>query len=179
MGVLRGKYYIWRGWSQCRCSLPLVYSVAVTWTWVKQRIVGITSGKFCHSEAQGFNSSGSTPGWRCKQQNLVCIKGFSLHQEGDIRHVLVVQEVGICEKEEKRSILTWPDHHLSNIQLKQNDSRWEAEMMPLIAGSKVNKISRSNIGHVSNLPVELTVSFSSHVPFHLKRWTHGGRYAVL
>lgn len=40
----------------------------------------------------------SSPGWSCEEQHFVCIKGFPLHQEGDIRHLLVVQEVGICKK---------------------------------------------------------------------------------
>lgn len=37
----------------------------------------------------------SLPGRSRKQQNFMCIKGFSLHQEGDIRHLFVVQEVGV------------------------------------------------------------------------------------
>lgn len=33
---------------------------------------------------------------RCrKQQHLMSVKRFPLHQEGDIRHLFVVQEVGI------------------------------------------------------------------------------------
>lgn len=35
------------------------------------------------------------PGRSCKQQNFVCIKGLPLHQEGDVRHLLVVQEVRV------------------------------------------------------------------------------------
>lgn len=35
------------------------------------------------------------PGRRCKQQNFVCIKRFPLHQERDVRHLLVVQEVRV------------------------------------------------------------------------------------
>lgn len=29
----------------------------------------------------------------------MCIKRFPLHQEGDIRHLFVVQEVGVYEKQ--------------------------------------------------------------------------------
>lgn len=40
----------------------------------------------------------SSPGWSCKQQNFMCIKRFPLHQESDVRHVLVVKEVGVWKK---------------------------------------------------------------------------------
>lgn len=31
----------------------------------------------------------------------MCIKWFPLHQKGDIRHLFVVQEVGVCKKKKK------------------------------------------------------------------------------
>lgn len=37
----------------------------------------------------------SLPGRSCKQQHLMCIKWFPLHQESDVRHLLVVQEVRV------------------------------------------------------------------------------------
>lgn len=35
------------------------------------------------------------PGRSCEQQNFVCIKWFPLHQESNVRHVLVVEEVWV------------------------------------------------------------------------------------
>lgn len=48
----------------------------------------------------------SLPGWSCKQQNFMCIKRFPLHQESNIRHVLVVKEVGVWRRGQKDAIKT-------------------------------------------------------------------------
>lgn len=42
----------------------------------------------------------SLPLWSCKQQNFMCIKWFPLHQESNIRHLLVVKEVGVWKEDE-------------------------------------------------------------------------------
>lgn len=38
---------------------------------------------------------GPLPRRRREQQNFVCIKRLPLHQESNVRHVLVVEEVGV------------------------------------------------------------------------------------